>query len=343
MNQDNYIALIYKRLKGVISPEESTQLNNWVKENEDHHRLQQQIEENWAVSKDILPPINIDAKKDFQSFKKRMQQHKMAQNNPEKEEKEAVIRTLRSSRRNWLAIAAALALPLLAAIWLFLPNNSPSMVVAQTATDEIKEIQLADGTLITLNENSTLQYPTAFNEAKRVVELTGEAFFDVESNPNRPFEVHTEKASITVLGTEFNVRSNPQEDFVSVNVEEGKVRFSSTLIGKAVVLKEKEVGTFDLKANELKKNTIDNNNASAWRTKSLIYRNTPLKLMLLDLKRHFKVQVDVTNPAMLNCPVTARFRNANPKSVLDYIVQIRQMELKKLDSNVYELSGGVCE
>ena len=72
MNQDNYITLIYKKLKKEISPKEQTDLDKWVDSANENALLQEQLAENWELSKTALPPITIDAKKDFQGFKKRM-------------------------------------------------------------------------------------------------------------------------------------------------------------------------------------------------------------------------------------------------------------------------------
>ena len=338
MNTDNYITLIYKKLKKEITPAEQDTLNRWVVERENNALLQQQLEDNWKHSKTILPPLEIDTKADFKHFKKRMQAHKAKQ----APSRQAVVRPL-NSRRRLLAIAAAIAIPLLAAVWLLRPAPSPTMLMAQTTADETKVINLADGTIITLNENSTLSYPETFVTNDRQVVLNGEAYFEVESDPSRPFEVQTEKASVKVLGTVFNVRSIDTEDKIKVSVEEGKVQFSSTLIGKGVILTKGEEGTFDLTKSEITETKIDNKNASAWKSKALTYKNVPLKTVIADLAKHFKVKTTITNVAMQDCPLTASFVKATPEKVLDYIVELYQMDLVKIDSQSFELNNGTCQ
>ncbi len=338
MNQDNYITLIYKKLKREITPSEQETLNQWVDKEQENALLQKQLEKNWQQSKTILPPLDIDTKADFKSFKKRMQAHKGNQAPP----REAVIKPL-NSRRRLLAIAAAIAIPLLAAVWIFRPAPSPTMIMAQTTADERKVITLKDGTVITLNENSTLSYPETFVANDRQVVLNGEAFFEVESDPTRPFEVQTEKASVKVLGTIFNVRSIATEDKIKVAVEEGKVQFSSTLIGKGVILTKGEEGTFDLTKNEITETKVDNKNASAWKTKNLTYKNVPLKTVVADLAEQFKVKTTITNAAMQDCGLTASFVKATPKDVLDYIVEVYQMDLVQIDSQSFELNNGICQ
>lgn len=338
MNQDNYITLIYKKLKKEINPSEQADLDRWAKETKENALLQEQLEDNWKLSKTALPPITVDAKNDFQGFKKRMQQHRKAN---EEDTKEAILRPI-NSRRRWLSIAAAISIPLIAALWLFQSTTTPPMTIAQTAMGETKVIQLVDGTKVTLNENTTFEYPATFTSIDRQVKLIGEAFFEVGKDAARPFIVHTEKASIKVLGTIFNVRSLPTESKIQVSVEEGKVQFSSTIAGSGVILTAGETGVYDIETNKISENKVNHKNASAWKTKSLSYKDTPLATVIADLEKHFKVSIKINNELMQNCRVTARFREATPKSVLDYIVTVYQMKLKEIDATTFELDGGIC-
>ncbi len=337
MEQDSYITLIYKKLKKEISPQEQEALNGWTAAQQENAQLQQQIEENWQLSKTILPPISIDTKKDFQGFKKRMQQHKA-----KKKPTGAIVRPINSFRRK-LAIAAGIAIPLLAALWMFQPSTTIPMTLAQTSTGETKLIQLEDGTQISLNENSQLKYPTAFIGNTRQVELTGEAYFEVQSNPNKPFEVMMDEAKVRVLGTVFNIRNLTNEKEITVSVEEGKVELSSPSIDKAVILTKDEVGTYNQTTQQLTENKVNNKNASAWKSRVLTYKNTPLQSVINDLEQQFGTKTIITSETMNNCLVTARFTDTTPKKVLDYMVSLYSMELKEIDASTYELSKGICK
>lgn len=336
MDQDNYITLIYKKLKKELSSTEQKDLEAWTAAQPENAQLQQQIEDNWQLSKTILPPITIDTKKDFQGFKKRMQKHKAA-NAPQG----AIVRPINSWRRK-LSIAAAITLPLLAAWWIFQPANVP-MTLAQTSMGETKAIQLSDGTTINLNENSQLKYPTAFSGNKRQVELTGEAYFEVASNPNQPFEVLMDEAKVRVLGTVFNVRHIAGEKETTVSVEEGKVELSSPTIDKAVILTKNEVGTYNSSTQQLTENKVNNKNASAWKSKVLSYKSAPLATVIADIEQQFGIKTIITAENMNNCLVTARFTDTTPKKVLDYMVSLYRMDLKEIDASTYKLSKGVCK
>lgn len=87
-----------------------------------------------------------------------------------------------------------------------------SKITMATSIGENKTLTLSDGTKVTLNANTSLSYPEEFTGESREVSLRGEAFFDVSHNPDKPFMVATGNGmKIQVLGTEFNVKSYPED------------------------------------------------------------------------------------------------------------------------------------
>src|SRR5699024_10817305 len=90
------------------------------------------------------------------------------------------------------------------------------------------QIKLADGSHVFLNAGSSLRYPVKFpKEGKREVFLTGEAYFDIEEDKDRPFIVEANEVKINVLGTRFNVSSFSKEETAEVALVEGSVDLSS--------------------------------------------------------------------------------------------------------------------
>lgn len=89
-------------------------------------------------------------------------------------------------------------------------------------------LRLPDGTLVRLNAASSLRYPTAFAGNERRVEVTGEAYFEVAKDKDRPFWVKiNDQAEVEVLGTSFNVNAYQNEDSIQTTLIEGKVRVKS--------------------------------------------------------------------------------------------------------------------
>ena len=91
-----------------------------------------------------------------------------------------------------------------------------------------QSIILSDGTKITLDAGSSLKYPAEFKNDVREIFLEGEAFFEVTSNPEKPFIVNAGKGEIKVLGTKFNVRNWKETGKVILTVSEGRVSFRNS-------------------------------------------------------------------------------------------------------------------
>jgi len=128
---------------------------------------------------------------------------------------------------NYALRIAAILIVGLGAVWAVYTWNTSSESVryVETITTEGKrsEIILADGSQVFLNTNSKLRYPEQFGDDSRIVELSGEAFFEVRSNPEKPFRIAAGQTITQVLGTSFNLRARDDEPEVSVVVVTGKV------------------------------------------------------------------------------------------------------------------------
>lgn len=109
-------------------------------------------------------------------------------------------------------------------------NNNPAEMLHEIAAlpKTIREISLPDGSIIHLNEDSKIAYNDDFNDKTREIWLTGEAFFDVAKNKDKPFVIHTGKVNIKVLGTAFNVRFYRGEQTVETSLVRGSVEITVT-------------------------------------------------------------------------------------------------------------------
>src|SRR5690606_15179134 len=103
---------------------------------------------------------------------------------------------------------------------------SETYAVLTTPKGGTYRITLGDGTTVWLNSASTLKYPLGFNGAAREVELTGEAYFDVQKQ-KKPFIVKSKMQSIEVLGTQFNVNAYPDEKETQTTLVKGSVAVSA--------------------------------------------------------------------------------------------------------------------
>ncbi|HXB30398.1 MAG TPA: FecR family protein [Puia sp.] len=107
-----------------------------------------------------------------------------------------------------------------------IPGSEPEGISFNTiSTPRAAQYQLvlSDGTKVWLNAASSLRYPTAFTGKDRSVELTGEGYFEVTKNKEKPFVVHTNDMEITVLGTHFNIMAYEDENDIQTTLLEGIV------------------------------------------------------------------------------------------------------------------------
>lgn len=154
-------------------------------------------------------------------------------------------------------------------------------------------IILPDSSKVYLDANSSLRFPAAFSGKLRTVMLTGEAYFEVAHNKNRPFHVLTKGQMVEVLGTHFNVNAYDDEKFIKTTLLEGSVRVSTG--GKVAMLTP---GEQSLTGNEVttSKNisVIQNANtdeAVAWKNGFFQFDNADIKTIMRQFARWYNVDV----------------------------------------------------
>ncbi len=163
------------------------------------------------------------------------------------------------------------------------------------------QITLPDGTQVWLNAASTLRYPTHFSATERKVELSGEAYFSVTKDTDKPFKVISSGQEIQVLGTEFNVSAYPDDPEAKTTLVEGKVRLSvaqqiSAGTGehhKYVELVPGEQGV--VSSRNLVKTKVDTELYTAWKNGFFYFYGTPLEDILRQAARWYDIEVIYRN------------------------------------------------
>lgn len=167
-------------------------------------------------------------------------------------------------------------------------------------------IQLPDETKVWLNAGSTLRFPEAFNEKERVVEITGEAYFEVAKalyqDRKIPFKVKSAHQVIEVLGTEFNVNSYTDEHVVKTTLVEGSIRVNFTnaadrevLLKPGQQLRYSEKKVADLSAEEsvrLDVSQVDAQFEVAWKHGFFRFNNASLEELMRQICRWYNMEVE---------------------------------------------------
>ena len=257
---------------------------------------------------------------------------------------------LRGGGRVWVlrglgAAAAVLMLGLFTVVIArYLKDLSDSKPVIMAATTIVKQDTLSDGSTIVLNTNSTLTYPKNFAESNRLVELVGEAFFDVRSDSAKPFIIQAGTARIRVLGTSFHVRAYPGTD-LKVYVESGRVELiyadSASHETTQRVLLPGEKGRINHATHTLTLSAEIDPDELFWVNRKLIFRQTNLEVVFDLLKTHYNARIIVKNEQILSCLLSATFNNEAIGQILEVIAASFELDIDKI-GETFIITGNGC-
>ncbi|AIM39076.1 anti-sigma factor [Sphingobacterium sp. ML3W] len=170
------------------------------------------------------------------------------------------------------------------------PNHIIESSVATPNGGQYK-IKLSDGTRIWLNAASKVKFPIAFIGKERIVELQGEAYFEVAKDAHKPFVVKTHKEEIKVLGTHFNVNAYLDEPISKVSLLEGRVAVSAKQGNYNTVLSPGQQTLNGPKSVEIER--FNPEESIAWKNGDFIFNNERLDQVMLRVGRWYDVQVEV--------------------------------------------------
>lgn len=169
-------------------------------------------------------------------------------------------------------------------------DNTNAHNTLSTPTGGQYNIILADGTKVYLNTVSSIKYPTQFNGNQRVVELSGEAYFEVAKNKSKPFIVQSGNQSIEVLGTHFNVHAYPNESVIKTTLLEGSVAISYK--NKKAILRPGQQSNVSDHSNQIAIREMDTQAAIAWKNGRFKFDNADLKTVMKQLERWYGIEVE---------------------------------------------------
>lgn len=243
-----------------------------------------------------------------------------------------------------MAKYAAMALILVAStVWamLYLSDTvtEPDMNTLHVPAGQRAQITLQDGTEVWLNAQSTMRYPSHFSKKNRVVEIIGEAFFDVAEEKKRPFIVSTQHIDIKVLGTQFNVYSYPGAGYIQTDLVEGSVKVYQTDDEESgIVLKPDE--QVIIRGNNMTVSDINNPEHLLWRNGIYSFNNERLIVIIEKLQLYYDVKIVVEDPEIFDVRYTGKFRQRDSiDEILRIIQKIHPFKIEKdRDNNIITLT-----
>jgi ferric-dicitrate binding protein FerR (iron transport regulator) len=227
-------------------------------------------------------------------------------------------------RFRWAAAAAILLFSagFLARHYMF----SPGEMLVVRAGDDPEMVILPDGSTVSLNATAELSYPEEFSRNKRELRLSGEAFFEVERDPRRPFIVQVgTDATVEVLGTSFNIKPDPGIGSIVVQVVEGSVVFRGILpTSLSVVLHENEQATMQ-GGNILKEESLELNMYS-WKTRILVFDQDLIGDVARHLSTCYRIDVVLKDDVPNELTFTSTIDNQDLEEVLEEVSMVLGLE-----------------
>lgn len=167
--------------------------------------------------------------------------------------------------------------------------SNPMMTLSTPRGGEY-QIILSDGTQVTLNADSKLTYPRTFNGDQRIVELQGEAYFEVAKEKETSFIVKTKNEAVRVLGTHFNVNAYPEDTYSYVSLIEGRVEVSTAMSSNVLSPGQQAVTT----DNNMTVQQINIDEAIAWKNGEFMFNNENLESVMHKLSRWYDIEAIVS-------------------------------------------------
>jgi ferric-dicitrate binding protein FerR (iron transport regulator) len=220
------------------------------------------------------------------------------------------------------AVAAVLLIPILVAggLWFAKQMQQSSIMVEAPVKSTLFaplgsriSFSLPDGTIGWLNSGSSLEYSLPFNNNRQIA-ILGEAWFDVAQDVNHPFEITTGNSKVKVLGTKFNLNAYPEDKYIEVVLEEGKVEFSVS--GRTSVIEMKPDERLVFKEGAINIDKTDAAKYAAWKEGKLMFRGDPMDEVARRIERWYNVDIELVDKELDKYVIRGTFQDDSLEEVL---------------------------
>lgn len=306
--------LLPRYCEGMATHEECLLVEAWIKESAENEKHVKQVYALYLAT-DTMNVLNkVNTEEALQSVKSRMNHRKTI------------------NRWNWLQrVAAILFIPLLIVLLIQNLDNEvkemAQMIEVKTNPGMTTSIVLPDSTVVFLNSESSLQYPSHFDGDTRTVKLKGEAYFEVTKDTKKRFIVAMpHQSQIEVLGTSFNVEAYEQN--IITTLVEGKVDFkiSREHQVRKVEMKPGQKLIYDAEKNNVRLYATSCQMETSWKDGKIIFVNTSLEDALYMLEKRYGVTFIIKNNRLKDNYFTGTFTNQRLDRILEYF---------KISSNIH--------
>jgi transmembrane sensor len=317
--------LIIKFFAGEADKDEIVQLKEWLGKNPENRKI-------FDKEADLWQETNIGTRIEFFSADDAWEFLKNRLGFQGKSSSNVTV----MKKNHFRLLAAAASLILLAALsaialWLSgrqqLEKYRSAVTMVETREGERARLTLSDSTHVVLNSGTLLNYDSDFNMETRNVKLTGEAYFDVATNPDKPFVVQLDKLRISATGTKFNVFSFGNEDRIEATLEEGHINID---VGTASPLKL-EAGQQAIYFRKTGKCIVRNvaiETYTSWKENKLRFKDTPMEEVLRRIGRKYNVRFELSSTDLLDLKYTGTFIDEPINDVMQMLSTVSPLTYK---------------
>lgn len=319
-------SLIIDKLSGEISQEDNDKLEAWLAD-EEHRDLFRSISAVWDSVQEEAARMQPNEERCWEIIAKKIGYEEKPTEQPQR----ATRISLRGMNR-WTLVAACGALLIAFSLFIRLLAGGTDVLPTYMAMDGKTKILLADSTVVWLRENSTLACVTDFKGRERRVQLTGEAFFEVKSDPKHPFIVETKGLEVKVHGTKFNVVAEKEENSITVSLEEGSVELLEDSSEESTYLKPGEMADYNRETGDMTV-TEGGDNMNSWVSGNLDIRNASLAEIGRILSHHFDMDIHVDRSIGGKYHYTFQSHGESLKDLLEILTTINPIQYKYEDEH----------
>lgn len=313
---------LVKYLLGEANSSEKEYVEKWRGLDSKNEKYFQHFVTIWNQSKHLQPQMEVDVDKAWNKLVEKIEQAPNIDLNLTKPKSKLINLSLISK------IAAILVIAI-GGTWLYSKIEENKLETITASNTPIIH-QLPDGTTVTLNNNSSLTYPKHFKGDTRSVSLKGEGFFKVSPDKTHPFIIDADKATITVVGTAFNVKSTTQKTEVIVEegiVEVAKQEHAVRLLPqqKAIVYENKETPIVYQQNDIL---------YTYYRTKEFVCNTTPLADLIEALNTAYNTNIVLDKPEIGQLKISTTFKDESLDEIVTVIATTLQLDVTHKDKQI---------
>lgn len=334
--------LFAKHLAQECNDAESQALNNWLELKPENKADFDKYATLWKLSENNAPKFDLDeAWEEIHAKTDHLDQRTGIY---DQEGRILTLDTEEPVKKNYYSWIGMVVILILLGIGLWFqstlaPESNKPSYIEISQVDQQQDLELKDGSKVTIAQDADLKYFETVKGDSREVWLSGKAYFEIKNDKNRPFIVHTPLSDISGKSASISIDANAQT--VVVNVLKGSVSVRNNISLNAMKVTQDQSAVVSDEMAEVMVDQATDPASLYWKDQKIRFKNTLLEDVLRILNENIGINIELENPSLANCKLTADFQNEPHQKIVDLIVTQLGLAYEKKDA-VFIISGKGC-